>query len=149
MKKVIFILALTTTLLTGIIFMAYRSSYQKNEDAEAILLFAKHNLSAAQKETFAVEWKTFKSESELKIKLHEIVMTELSAKMEKHGVKPDSLYEIKAAYLAPQIRYMKARLENYDKAPSNWETFKHGFNHEMDEIEIALEDLTTDDKSKF
>ncbi len=41
---------------------------------------------------------------------------------------------------------MKAMLENFEKGPSNWESFNHGFNRDMDAIENALQDLTADNK---
>jgi len=132
--------------MAGIIFADYDSSAQKQDAALAKRLYAKKGLNAEQKAIIAKEWKTFRSESELKIKDHEIRINRLNAKMGKQGVMSDAFYKKKIAYLEPQIKYMKERLENYDKAPSNWEEFKYGFGHEMDEIENALNDLTADNK---
>jgi hypothetical protein len=154
-KRTIFILAIIITLMAGLIFTGYRSSTQKQKADQAKVLYAKRDLNAAQKDANAVvqkpvnaeEWITFKSESELKIRDHEIRINELNVKTKKEEEIFDALYKKKIAYLEQQIKYMKARLVNYEKGPSNWESFKHGFNHDMDAIENALKDLTVDNKN--
>jgi hypothetical protein len=155
MKKTIFIPAIIITLMTGIIFTSYRSSAQKQEAAQTKVVYAKLDLNAAKKDTItvaqsaanAVEWKTFKSESEMKIREHEIRLAELYVKIEKQGEISDVHYKKKVAYLEQKIRYVKARLENYEKGPSNWESFKHGFNNEMDANETTLKDLTVENNN--
>jgi len=104
-------------------------------------------LNAAEKAATAEEWKTFKSESELKIKDNEILITGLKVKMEKQEEILDALYKKKIANLEEQIKYMKVRLEAFEKGhQSNWESFKRGFNQEMDTIGNALKYLTVDNK---
>ena len=153
MKKMIFILAVTT-LMAGTIFTGCQSSTQKQQSAQDKVQDAKQDLNAAkknanevaQKAATAEEWKTFKSESELKIKDNEIRINELAVKMKKPGELFDALYEKKIANLEQQNKDLKARLEAYEKSQSNWETFKREFNHDMDEIGQALKDLTVDNK---
>jgi hypothetical protein len=155
MKKIIFILAIITTLMAGIILTGYRLSAQKQKVANAKLLYTKGDLNAVRKDENAVvqkpvnaeEWITFKSESERKIRDHEIRIAELFAKLEKQGEISDAHYKKKIANLEQQNKYLSARLVNFEKGPSNWESFKHGFKHDMDAIENALKDLTVDNKN--
>jgi DNA repair ATPase RecN len=154
MKKIIFILAVTITIMAGTIFTSCQSSIQKQEAAQAKVRDAKQDLNAAQKDANAAaqvvataeEWKAFRSESELKIKDNEIRITELNVKMKKPGEIFDALYAKKIANLEQQNKDMRARLEAYEKSQSNWESFKREFNHDMDAIGQALKDLTVDNK---
>jgi chromosome segregation ATPase len=150
MKKVIFILAMTTTFMAGTIFTGCQSSTQKQEAAQAKVKDARQDLNeakknaneVAQKAATAEEWKTFKSESELKIKENEIRIAELKIKLKKPGEIFDALYENKIVKLEQQNKDVKAKLEAYEKSQSNWESFKREFNHDMDELGKALKDLT-------
>jgi hypothetical protein len=154
MKKVIFFVALTIPLMAGIIFTGYWSSTQKQKAAQTKMLYAKGDLIAAQEDANAAiqvvatpeEWKTFRSESELKIRDNEIRITELNVKLKNPGEIFDAPYEKKIALLELQNKDMKARLEAYEKIQSNWETFKREFNHDMVAIGDELKDLTVDNK---
>jgi hypothetical protein len=154
MKKIIFILALAIPLMAGIIFTGYRSSTQKQKAAQAKDPYANRDLNAAPKLANTVaekpinseEWLTFKSESERKIRNHEIRIAELNLEIKNQGEKSDALYRKKIANLEQQNKFMKAMLENFEKGPSNWESFNRGFNRNMDAIENALKDLTIDNK---
>jgi hypothetical protein len=154
MKKIIFILALAIPLMAGIIFTGYRSSTQKQKAAQAKDPYANRDLNAAPKLANTVaekpinseEWLTFKSESERKIRNHEIRIAELNLEIKNQGEKSDALYRKKIANLEQQNKDMRARLEAYEKSQSNWESFKREFNHDMDAIGQALKDLTVDNK---
>jgi hypothetical protein len=128
MKIMIFLVALTIPLMAGIMFTGYQSSTQKKEDAQVKVQDAKQDLNAAQKDTKAVvqkvatigEWKTFnKSEFELKIKANEMRITELNVKINKSAELFDAFYVTKIANLEKENRYLKARLEDYEKSQSN------------------------------
>lgn len=109
-------------------------------------LNAKQNVAniVAGKPINAEEWITFKNESELKIRNHEIQIAELNREIKNQGKLSEALYKKKVANLEQQNKFMKARLESYEKGPSNWESFKHGFNYDMDAIGEALKDFTAD-----
>ena len=47
----------------------------------------------------------------------------------------------KIANLEQQNKYAKSRLENFEKSPSNWDSFKYGFTNEMDAIESDLKNF--------
>ena len=153
MKKIIFI-PVVATLIAGTIFTSCQSWSQKQKAAQDKVQDARQDLNAArknanevaQKAATAEEWKTFKSESELKIKENEIRINELIVKIAKPGKILDAHYERKINNLKQQNKDLTARLVAYEKSQSNWESFKREFNHDMDEIGQALKDLTVDNK---
>jgi len=140
--------------MAGAIFTSCQSSIQKQEAAQDKVQDARQELNAAQEEVnaeaelvaTAEEWKAFRNESELQIKANEVRITELNVKMKKPGEIFDALYEKKIANLELQNKEMRARLVAYEKRNSNWETFKREFNHDMNAIGQALNDLTVDNK---
>jgi len=154
MKRNISILAVTITFMAGTIFSSCQSSIQKQEAAQDKVQDARQELNAAQEEVnaeaelvaTAEEWKAFRNESELQIKANEVRITELNVKMKQPGEIFDALYEKKIANLELQNKEMRARLVAYEKRNSNWETFKREFNHDMNAIGQALNDLTVDNK---
>ena len=154
MKKTIFILVLTITLTAGIIFAGYRSSAQKQKEIQDKVLYADRALNAvknagnslAQKPLINGEWIIFKTESELKINDHDKRIAGLKTEIKNNEEIFDAPYRKKVAYLAEQIKFIKARLENYDKSPGNWESFRQGINHDMDTIEKAFLELTAGNK---
>jgi hypothetical protein len=62
---------------------------------------------------------TLKNESELKIKNFEIQIAELNREIKNHVELSEALYKKKVAYLEQQNKFMKARLDGYEKGPSN------------------------------
>lgn len=128
MKLVIFFVALTIPLMSGVMSSGYQSSIYKKETAQAKWQDAKQDLTAAMKNTYKVsqkeetaeEWKKFnKSDFELKIKSNEIRITELYVKIRKPGELFDSFYEKKIANLEKENRFLKGRLEAYEKHQNN------------------------------
>jgi hypothetical protein len=148
-KKTIIILVLAIPLAAGIIFAGYRSSANKPNAALNNILLSDRELNTKQNVANIVagkpmnteEWTTFKNESELKIRNYEIRIAELKGEIKSQGEKYEALYKRKVAYLDQQNKFMKARLESYEKGPSNWESFKQGFNYDMAAIEKALKDF--------
>ena len=154
MKKSIFVLAVTITLIAGTIFTSCQSSVQKQEAARVKVQDAKIDLKEAQKDAAiatqvvatAEQWEAFRNESDLKIKANEVRINELTVKMKRPGEIFDAIYEKKITNLELQNREMRSRLVAYETSQSNWETFKREFNHDMDAIGQALKDLTVDNK---
>ena len=101
----------------------------------------KEGNTVAQKPVNDEEWLTFKNESELKIRDHEVRINELKIKVKTQEELFDAPARKKIANLEQQNKYAKSRLENFEKSPSNWDSFKYGFNNEMDAIEIALKNF--------
>jgi chromosome segregation ATPase len=154
MKKTIFILSMATSLVLGAILIGCQSSAQKEKTAQDKVQDAKQDLKAvqndinteAQKVATAEEWKEFKIKTEEMISNNEKSIAELKAKIKKAGKTLDALRENRIDKLEQQNRDLKARLEDYEKNQSDWESFKVEFNHDMDELGKALKDLTVDNK---
>lgn len=150
MKKAIFICTLITTIFAGMIFTSCESSTQKMEDAQANVEEAKQDLKEARQDAVAVAqktaseeaWKTFKSESELKIRGNEMRITELREKMKTSGKTLDALHVKNIDQLEQKNKDLNAKMVAYEKEQSDWESFKREFNHDMDELGIALKEFT-------
>lgn len=151
MRTTIFNLIITM-LMAGTIFTGCQSPAQKEEAAEAKLQNAEKNFeeaqndAEAQKVATAAEWEIFKSETNLTIKKNEISIAQLKIKIKKPGKTLDALYAKRIDTLEQKNKELKTRMESYEKSQSDWEIFKREFNHDMDELGKALEDLTIDNK---
>jgi hypothetical protein len=128
MKKLIIFAALTIPLMAGIMFTGFISLPQKQKAAQAKMKDAKPDLSAAHKNTYIVshqeataeEWKKFKKDDfELKIKANEMRISELNEKINKSSGLFDSFSLEKVGKLEKENRFLKGRLEAYEKFQSN------------------------------
>jgi chromosome segregation ATPase len=130
------------------------NAQEKVADAKDKVADAKDNLTEAQKTAKleaekaanAAAWKTYKAEAELKIKANDARIAELKAGMKKSGKAVTAIYKENVAILEKKNAAMKNRISDYDKSPSNWESFKTEFNHDMDELGTALKDFTVNNK---
>jgi hypothetical protein len=114
--------------MSGVMSTGYQSSIQKKETVQANGQDAKEDLTAAkrntyklsQKEETAEEWKKFnKNDFELKIETNEMLITELYVKIRKPGELFDSFYEKKIISLEKENRFLKGRVEAYEKHQNN------------------------------
>lgn len=155
MNKSIFTIAVAIVITSAAIFTNCESSAQKADNAQAKVEDAKADLKDAQKDANAAvqkaasaeEWAVFKSETELKIKNNETLVTELKAKMKSSGKTLDAMYAKSIEALEQRNKDLNARLIAYDKSQSDWESFKREFNHDMDELGQAFKDLTVNNKN--
>ncbi len=155
MKNKLFTLLVATSFVAGTIFTGCQSSANKEEAAQAKVDEAEQDLLDAQQEAdieaqkvaSADEWRAFKTESEVKISEYEIRIKALKDQMRKPGKTFDDLYKQRIEQLEQKIADLKARIKDYEKNQSGWESFKREFNHDMDELGIALKDLTVDNKN--
>ena len=150
MKKVIYILAVATSLLAGTIFTGCQltPSTPEEEAAQAKVDSAKLELKAAQKAATAEEWEAFKTESEQKIRTNELSIADFKDRMSTSEHQFDALFIEKIDKLEQQNKDMKARIDNYEKRQSDWASFKSEFNHDLDELGTALKDLLVDNNNK-
>jgi len=154
MKKKLFFLVLTIPLLAVITFTGYRSSAQKQKAFQTTVLYANPDLSTVKNDGNVLalkplnpgEWILFKTESEVKIRDYEKRIAEFKTEIKENEEVFDAPYRKKVAYLTEQINFIKARLENYDKSPGNWESFRQGIKHDMDKIDKAFLELTAGNK---
>lgn len=154
MKNTIFTLFVATSMLAGTLFTGCQSSATKEEAANAKVDEAQQELLEAQQDAdieaqkvaTADEWTEFKIESEIKISEYEIRIKAIRDQMKKPGRTFDDLYKKRIEQLEQKIADLKTRMNDYEKNQSGWEVFKREFNHDMDELGIALKDLTVDNK---
>lgn len=67
--------------------------------------------------------------------------------MNRPGKTLEPMYEKRIITLQEKNMEMRARLDNYEKSQSDWESFKREFNHDMDELGQSLKDITVDNKN--
>lgn len=139
----------------AISFTACQSSAQKEEAAKDNVEDAKQDLKDVQDNTkaenqkavSAEEWDTFKKESEIKIRDNNIRIAELKLKMKKPGKVMNVVYSTKIDNLEQKNQDLQTRMDTYQKSQSDWASFKHEFNNDMDELGRALKDFTVDNKN--
>ena len=134
----------------GILVIGCQSSTGKVDDAKANVADAKEDLKDANAELVKTaneeEWRLFKNETELKIKDIENRIDVIQTKMKSSGKAMDAVYTKQIENLESKITNLKERVYGYEKSQSDWASFKREFNHDMDELGQALNDLTTNNK---
>lgn len=125
------------------------SSDQKKENARNRVQAAEENLDKAQNNETAVaqkaatadELKTFKLESELRIKNNEVSIAELKLKMNKPGSALEEVYARRIDSLHMKNQNLKTRMDNYEKTHTDWGKFKSEFNRDLDNLGKSLKSL--------
>jgi uncharacterized protein (DUF3084 family) len=147
MNKVIYFVAIAITLTAGMFTSCNTTpSTPEVEEAQAKLDSAKQELKEAELTATDEEWEAFKTESEMKIRTNELSIADFKDRMGTSARKFDALYLEKIDKLEQQNKDMKARIDNYEKRQSDWASFKSEFNHDMDELGLALKDILVDNK---
>jgi predicted transcriptional regulator len=154
MKTITYILVGATMLMTGSLVSGCMSSDQKKEAANSQVANAEDNLNVAKDNAEVVaekaattdELKTFKLESELKIKQNEVSIAELKLKMNNHGAVQDEVYARKIDSLEFKNTNLNKRMGDYEKTHSNWTKFKHDFNRDLDELGNSLKRIASGNK---
>ena len=126
------------------------SNDQKKEDARNKTQSALENLNTAQNNENKVaqnvateeELKTFKLESELKIKNNEVSIAKLKLKMNKSGSALDEVYARRIDSLQLKNQNLKTRMGNYEKTHTDWGKFKSDFNRDLNQLGKTLNSLT-------
>jgi len=126
------------------------SNDQKKEDAQNKTQTALENLNAAQinenkvaqKVATEEELKTFRLESELKIKSNEVSIAKLKLKMNQPGSSLDEVYARRIDSLQLKNQNLKTRMGNYEKIHTDWGKFKSDFNRDLNQLGKTLNSLT-------
>ncbi len=153
MNKLIYAVAISM-FMAGTLFTSCQSASQKEDEAQEDVQDAKEDLQEAQEEANlqaqkaanAEEWRVFKSDAEIKITKNENRVAELKVQVKKPGKTFDEVYSKRIDVLEQQNKDLKARMVTYESNQSEWESFKREFNHDMDELGNALNDLTVNNK---
>lgn len=153
MKTILFTLAIAMFVVGGL-FTGCQSPTEKKQEAQEDLQEAREDLAEAQKEVSdsirraatAEEYQAFKTEAEVKIKKNNERIAELRVKHSKPGKALDEYYESRISALEKRNRELREELDSYDRSRTDWEEFKREFNHDMNELGKAIEDLFVDNK---
>jgi preprotein translocase subunit SecF len=141
MKKTLFTLAVIA-FIAGSIFTGCQSSATKVENAENKLLEAQQNLNQTRMDSMN-EYLEFKKISQDKIIAQEKSIAEFKIRIAKEKKENRDKYEKKLADLEQQNTDMTKKLEDYKlEGKDKWAMFKEEFNHDMEELGKALNDLT-------
>lgn len=117
----------------------YEADKQKVEDA-------REDLQDAQRK-FNEEYPAYVRVAEEKIAANEKRIAELRTKLNEPGKAPlDEMRKKKIDNLEQKNIELRNKLQAYDKESSDWEAFKREFNHDMESIGEAFEDLGKDNK---
>ncbi len=153
MKKTIYTLA-AITLMTATVLVGCNTSTKKEEDAKDDVADARENtedakeeLMVAKKEANAEEWKKIKKETNKRITENKIRIAQLKVKMIKSGYSIDTLYAKKIEELEQKNKDIKIKVDSYKNDTSDdWELFKREYNHDMDQLNRAIKDMTISNK---
>lgn len=142
MKKRIYLLAITMLFTAGTVITSCNMGNRQNKTNDNVEELQRQQQGIATAE----EWAEFKRESEIKIRENEERIQELKQKMMEPGVGLDSMRQNRIDRLEERNNNLKAKIRTYENDQSDWESFKREFNHDMDQIGDAFEDLTIDNK---
>jgi len=142
----------TTLFVTIVLLTGCLSTDQKKEEAKNQTHVAMTNLKTAQnkekkvdeKAATEAELKTFRLETELKIKNNEVSIATLRLQMNKQGSAFDVVYARRIDSLQLKNQNLKTRMGNYEKIHTDWGKFKSDFNRDLYELGKALNNLTVD-----
>jgi len=152
MKNLSSTIAILFTSLT--LFVGCMSSEQKKEAADAQVVIATDNLNKVQANADVVaakaatddQLKTFKLESDLKIKNNEVSIAELKLKMNKPGNALDQVYAKRIDSLEFRNTNLKKRMSDYERTHSDWEKFKRDFNRDLDDLGSKLKSIAKENR---
>jgi hypothetical protein len=153
MKNTIFAITVTA-LMAAATFSACQSPAEKEKAAQDKVQDAKKDLKEAkadanaeeQKVASAEEWKTFKYETDVKIRNNDARIAELKVRINRPGKVLDPLYAKQINGLEKRNAELRMRMDAYEKSQSDWASFKREYNHDMDELAQSLKDFTVDNK---
>ena len=153
MKKTIYTLA-AITVMTATLLLGCNTATKKQEDAKDDVADARENtedakeeLMMAKKEANAEEWKKIKKETNTKIGENKIRIAQLKVKMIKSENSIDTLYAKKIEELEQKNKGIKIKVDSYkNDASDDWELFKREYNHDMNELNRAIKDITVYNK---
>lgn len=141
MKKTIFILAVTT-FIAGAIFTGCQSSEKKVENAQDAVAKANENLDEANQKYLA-DIEAYRKVITDKIDANNKSIAEFKLRINKEKKEAREDYKKRINELEQKNNDIKKKLDDYKaQGKENWENFKTEFNHDMDELGQAFQDLT-------
>jgi hypothetical protein len=137
MKKIIYVLSITASIMTGVILTRCQTPAQKVETAKEDLKTANQELND--------EFPSFKKDAEVRLAANETTIKELRSKLTKSGNgTTDADNKKKIDELETKNGELRSKLYGYEGARTDWNTFKTKFNHDADNLTDALKDFGKD-----
>ncbi len=153
MKNSIFVLAVCI-FTTGAILTGCNSSSQNADDAQKKVENAQNNVTEANKnldkanEEYLADIDNYRKEADAKAAANDKIITDLKARVNIQKKETREDYNKKIAELEQKNAEMKKKMDDYKaQGKENWENFKGDFNHSMDDLGKAFNDLS-DNKGK-
>jgi len=131
------------SIIAGTILTSCQSSEKKVENAKENVVEAKQDLNQIVKDSII----QFRTESAIKIAEHEKSIADFRMRIAKDKKANRVKYEAKLAELEQKNTDLKKRLDDYkEESQEQWNSFKVGFNKDMDAFGEAFKNLGSKDK---
>ncbi len=132
--------------IAAVTFSACDSPAEKVDDAKENVTQAKENLSQAQHD-YQTEVANFKNETNQKIIDNDKMIADIKIKIANVKMDTRATCEKQIVSLEQKNVDIKKRLDEYKEDDlEKWQSFKTEFNHDIDELGMALHDFTVDNK---
>jgi hypothetical protein len=149
MKRTTSLLVTASILMAGSLFAGFMFFDQQKDASKTQVEDAQNSLKSVQKNADRIaerkatndELKTFKLDSELKIKNNEVRIAELRLKLNKQGSVLDEASAKKIDSFEMKNKNLKTRMGDYELTHSDWTKFKHDFNRDLDHLDYALNNI--------
>ena len=137
-----------TTFWAGTILTGCQSPNEKVKDAKEDVTEAQQELQDAKTEAANdAAWKAYKEKVDRKMDTNDSLIAELKLKMKKTGKTVDKAYNEQIDALEEKNKKLRKRMNEYNgKLQRDWASFEREFEHDMDELGAALNDLFEDNK---
>lgn len=140
---------LTISALFSMAFLtACSSSSEKLEDAKEDVTEANEKLDEAET-AYVNDIEEYKKETAAKIAANDQMIADFQVLSEKEKKANSAEYQKKVMELKAENEAMKTKMDNYTaQGNEQWVEFKNEFNNDMAELGRALNDFSTNRKSK-
>lgn len=146
---------LKTNLLICIVFAALigcdnspETAAQKVENAKLNVAQAKNDLDQARIDS-ASEYKKYKEASDTRIKENETRIEKLKEDIKAERKENRELFQRRIVELDAQNEKLKARMHEFKEGSRDaWESFKTGFNHDMDALGKSISSISLQKRKK-
>lgn len=148
MKRIAYLFSVLT-LFSGLLLSSCATTTDDdttdNDNRDTVVIEQNNNDVTVRLAT-TEEWAAFKTDAEQRIEANEKRIEELKVKLKKPGKLLDKMYEDRIAKLRERNRELRAKIAGYETTQTDWEKFKSEFNHDMNELGKAIDDIFTDNK---
>lgn len=136
------ILSISTTIMMAIISIsAFSQQNEKAQEARKNIEDAQQDLIEAKADS-AADYQNFKKEAEMKITENKKKIADLKLKKIKESKSVKTKYNSKVAILEEKNEALRKKIMEAGKTKTTaWSLFKKEFNHDMDELGLAIKDL--------